>query len=247
MLCCKHRTAALQPSKASTPTEKNMAESPTKKAKKEHTPETITATSIWDGLRVAAEGKEQSLIGALDEDCELGWLEDEREESVAHFARKPWLAAMLHDSERNRAYARAISKAAEAAPEGCVALEIGAGTGLLTQLLCKENRIGHIVACEMEPALAKIAETFVRAGGFEEDRCTIVNARSDAITLPTPASLVVGDSAQIKCRGAHLDGVVTARFAHRFASSRTTACWVRACCRRCARSSRAALPPKTLS
>ena len=34
-----------------------MAESPTKKAKKEHQPETlVTAASIWDGLRVAAEG-----------------------------------------------------------------------------------------------------------------------------------------------------------------------------------------------
>ena len=172
-----------------------MAESPTKKAKKEHLPDAVTATSIWDGLRVAAEGREQSLVGALDEDCELGWLEDEREESVAHFARKPWLAAMLHDSARNRAYARAIEQAAAAAPEGCVALEVGAGTGLLTQLLCKEDRIGHVVACEMEPALAKIAETCVRAGGFQEDRCTIVTARSDAITLPTPASLVVGDSA----------------------------------------------------
>ena len=172
-----------------------MAESPTKKTKTEHQSQTVTATSIWDGLRVAAEGREQSLRGALDENCELGWLEDEREESVAHFARKPWLAAMLHDDARNRAYARAISKAAAAAPEGCVALEIGAGTGLLTQLLCKEERIGHVVACEMEPALAAVATTCVRAGGFQEDRCTIVAARSDAITLPTPASLVVGDSA----------------------------------------------------
>ena len=172
-----------------------MAESPTKKTKTEHKPEAVAATSIWDGLRVAADGKEQALVGALDEDCELGWLEDEREASVAHFARKPWLAAMLHDSERNQAYARAIEQAAKAAPEGCVALEIGAGTGLLTQLLCKEDRIGHVVACEMEPALSKIAETCVRAGGFQEERCTVVNARSDAISLPTPASLVVCDSA----------------------------------------------------
>ena len=172
-----------------------MAESPTEKTKTEHKQEAVAATSIWDGLRVAAEGREQALVGVLDEEGELGWIEDEREPSVAHFARKPWLAAMLHDSERNRAYARAISKAAEAAPEGCVALEIGAGTGLLTQLLCKEDKIGHVVACEMEPALSKIAETCVRAGGFQEDRCTIVTARSDAITLPTPASLVVGDSA----------------------------------------------------
>ena len=173
-----------------------MAESPTKKTKTDHKPEAVvTATSIWDGLRVAAEGKEQSLIGALDEDGELGWLEDDRDDEVAHFARKPWLAAMLHDSERNRAYARAIEHAAKAAPEGCVALEIGAGTGLLTQLLCKEDRIGHVVACEMEPALSKIATTCVRAGGFKEERCTIVNARSDAISLPTPASLVVCDSA----------------------------------------------------
>ena len=173
-----------------------MAESPTKKAKKEHQPETlVTATSIWDGLRVAAEGREQALVGVLDEEGELGWLADDRDDAVAHFARKPWLAAMLHDDARNQAYARAIEQAAKAAPEGCVALEIGAGTGLLTQLLCKEDRIGHVVACEMEPALSKIATTCVRAGGFEEERCTIVNARSDAISLPTPASLVVGDSA----------------------------------------------------
>ena len=172
-----------------------MAESPTKKTKTEHKPEAVAATSIWDGLRVAAEGREQALVGVLDEEGELGWLADDRDDEVAHFARKPWLAAMLHDAERNRAYARAISKAAAAAPEGCVALEVGAGTGLLTQLLCKEDRIGHVVACEMEPALSKIAETCVRAGGFQEERCTVVNARSDAITLPTPASLVVGDSA----------------------------------------------------
>ena len=172
-----------------------MAESPTKKTKTEHKQEAVAATSIWDGLRVQAEGKEQALVGVLDEDGELGWLADDRDDEVAHFARKPWLAAMLHDSERNEAYARAIKQAAEAAPEGCVALEIGAGTGLLTQLLCKEDRIGHVVACEMEPSLAKVATACVRAGGFNEDRCTIVNARSDAITLPMPASLVVGDSA----------------------------------------------------
>ena len=112
-----------------------MAESPTKKAKKEHRPEAVAATSIWDGLRVQAEGKEQALVGVLDEDGELGWLADDRDDEVAHFARKPWLAAMLHDSERNEAYARAISKAAAAAPEGCVALEVGAGTGLLLSLI----------------------------------------------------------------------------------------------------------------
>ena len=57
-----------------------MAESPTKKTKTEHQPATITATSIWDGLRVQTEGREQSLVGALDADGDLGWLEDEREE-----------------------------------------------------------------------------------------------------------------------------------------------------------------------
>ena len=48
-----------------------MAESPTKKAKTEQKPESITATSIWDGLRVATEGREQSLVGALDADGDL--------------------------------------------------------------------------------------------------------------------------------------------------------------------------------
>ena len=86
-----------------------MAESPTKKTKTEHQSQTVTATSIWDGLRVQAEGKEQALVGVLDEDGELGWLADDRDDEVAHFARKPWLAAMLHDDARNRAYARAIS------------------------------------------------------------------------------------------------------------------------------------------
>ena len=166
-----------------------MAESPTKKAKKEHQPETITATSIWDGLRVAAEGKEQSLIARARRGRRIRMASRRpRRRSGALRARR--LAAMLHDSERNEAYARAIEQAAKAAPEGCVALEIGAGTGLLTQLLCKEDRIGHVVACEMEPALSKVATACVRAGGFEEDRCTIVNAR-----VRTPASLVVGDSA----------------------------------------------------
>ena len=115
-----------------------MAESPTKKTKTEHQPETlVTATSIWDGLRVAAEGKEQSLVGALDEDGELGWLEDDRDEEVAHFARKPWLAAMLRDSERNEA-TRAL-KSGEAAG-GLRRAGDRRGHGIINQLLCKEDR-----------------------------------------------------------------------------------------------------------
>ena len=61
----------------------------------------------------------------------------------------------------------------------------------------------------MEPALSKVATACVRAGGFEEDRCTIVAARSDAVRLPTHA---------IVCELADRHGR-------------------RACCRRCARSS----------
>lgn len=148
--------------------------------------------SIWEGLRITTETQhEQSLVGALDEHGDLGWLEDDRDDATAHFARKPWIAAMLHDTARNDAYGRAIAAAAAAVPQGSIALEVGAGTGLLTQLLCRETNLGHVVACEMEPALAEVATASVRQAVFSEQRCTIVAARSDAITLPTPASLVV--------------------------------------------------------
>ena len=74
--------------------------------------------SIWEGLRITTETQhEQSLVGALDEHGDLGWLEDDRDDATAHFARKPWIAAMLHDTARNDAYGRAIAAAAAGAPE----------------------------------------------------------------------------------------------------------------------------------
>ncbi|KAK7233466.1 peptidyl-arginine methylase [Aureococcus anophagefferens] len=107
--------------------------------------------SIFDALRVTPEGggATATLVGALDERGALAWRESPEDEAAAHLARKKWIVAMLRDGARNEAYAAAIAGAAEAVAArfggGAVALEIGAGTGLLTLMLC-DQALGHVVA-----------------------------------------------------------------------------------------------------
>ena len=154
--------------------------------------------SIFDALRVTPEGggATATLVGALDERGALAWRESQEDEAAAHLARKKWIVAMLRDGARNEAYAAAIAGAAEAVAArfggGTVALEIGAGTGLLTLMLC-DQPLGHVVACEMEPAMCALARAHLDDHGVESEACTLVNARSDEVSLPTPAVLVVSE------------------------------------------------------
>ncbi|KAH8096383.1 hypothetical protein JL720_3752 [Aureococcus anophagefferens] len=154
--------------------------------------------SIFDALRVTPEGggATATLVGALDERGALAWRESPEDEAAAHLARKKWIVAMLRDGARNEAYAAAIAGAAEAVAArfggGAVALEIGAGTGLLTLMLC-DQALGHVVACEMEPAMCALARAHLDAHGVGSEACTLVNARSDEVSLPTPAVLVVSE------------------------------------------------------
>lgn len=154
---------------------------------------------VWDDvLRVQSEegGAWQTLVGNLDADGALSWAGTAAEsERALHLQRKRWIVAMLNDAERNAAYARAIAVGAadaarrderdeelhEDSSEGAasvavVALDIGAGTGLLTMLAAKSPRVAHVIACEMEPAMLELASSHVAEAQLEA-RVTLAGAR----------------------------------------------------------------------
>ncbi|KAH8055991.1 hypothetical protein JL722_7815 [Aureococcus anophagefferens] len=141
--------------------------------------------SIFDALRVTPEdgGATATLVGALDERGALAWRESPEDEAAAHLARKKWIVAMLRDGARNEAYAAAIAGAAEAVAArfggGAVALEIGAGTGLLTLMLC-DQALGHLVDHGLlgEGMLPSLRECF--------DSGTV---RRDAVCVPRAATV----------------------------------------------------------
>jgi len=101
---------------------------------------------------------------------------------------------MMHDLERNEAYAVAIAAEAE---EDDFILDIGAGSGLLS-LLASRSAAQHVFACEADPALAETAAAVVAANGLEA-RVHVLRKPSTSLSvgfgkgcdLPCKADLVV--------------------------------------------------------
>lgn len=75
-----------------------------------------------------------------------------------------WHFTMLADQERNDAYQKAIEKAVQ---KDDVVLDIGTGSGLLSMMAAKAGA-KKVVACEMNPILAKAAKEIVDLNGFAE-------------------------------------------------------------------------------
>lgn len=99
---------------------------------------------------------------------------------------------MMHDTERNAAYARAIAAEVE---EDDFVLDIGAGSGLLS-LLASRTLAQHIFACEADPTLASAARAVVE-GNDLGDRITVRPKPSTALRvswsddLPCKADVLV--------------------------------------------------------
>lgn len=94
---------------------------------------------------------------------------------------------MMHDVERNEAYAEAL--AAAVVPEDFV-LDIGAGSSLLS-LLATQTSAQHIFACEADRPLAAAARAVVQANE-QEARITVISKPS--------TRLVVGWGDDLPCR-----------------------------------------------
>ena len=111
---------------------------------------------------------------------ELTW-KTVSDEAVAHVVRKKWIAAMLNDVDRAKAYEAALKKTGTKG----VVLDVGAGTGLLSQLAALKTDAEHVVACEMEPSMAAMAT--------RNAKITFAVARSSDVDLPTKATLLVSE------------------------------------------------------
>lgn len=85
-----------------------------------------------------------------------------------------WHFDMLADIDRNDAFERAINKVVN---EESKVLDIGTGSGLLAMMAARKGA-KSIVACEVNPDIAKVAERVVAANGYE-DTIKVFAKRSD--------------------------------------------------------------------
>ncbi|MBZ4018702.1 hypothetical protein CCS38_23780 [Streptomyces purpurogeneiscleroticus] len=103
-----------------------------------------------------------------------------------------WHFAMLNDTERNE---RLIGAVQHRVPQGCVALDIGTGTGLLAMATVRAGA-SHVYTCEANPLLAEIARQTVAANGMS-DAITVLNTLSTDLEvgrdLPRKADVLVSE------------------------------------------------------
>lgn len=89
-----------------------------------------------------------------------------------------WHSRMMNDTRRNQAYDVAIRRAVT---PGARVFEIGTGAGLLAMMAARAGA-GHVISCELNPAVAEAAREIVACNGYA-DRITILNKHSRDVTL----------------------------------------------------------------
>ena len=93
---------------------------------------------------------------------------------AAHLRTKLWVAPMLRDTERNITYAEAIARVVGSLPSrgGRLVIDVGTGTGLLAMLAAQAGA-ERVIACEMFPAVASMAEAIVEANQHMWPNCSL--------------------------------------------------------------------------
>lgn len=92
-----------------------------------------------------------------------------------------WYVPRLLDRERNEAYAAALAHAV-AVETPRLALDIGAGCGLLSMMAAKAGA-DRVVACEAHPEMFAIGNEIVALNGFD-DRVLAINKDCRQLTVP---------------------------------------------------------------
>jgi type II protein arginine methyltransferase len=105
-----------------------------------------------------------------------------------------WHIPMMNDVRRNDAFEAAINAALEQRPNALV-LDIGTGSGLLSMMAARAGA-GSVVACEVVPIIADMAQQIVAENGYA-NRIKIVAAPSTDLEvgaqLPAPADILVSE------------------------------------------------------
>jgi len=103
-----------------------------------------------------------------------------------------WHFRIVHDEQRNRAYADALRQFVK---PGMTVFEIGTGTGLLAMLAAQAGA-RHVYTCEVEPPVAEAAREIIARNGFA-DRITVIEKDAMQIRigqdLPERADLFVAE------------------------------------------------------
>lgn len=106
-----------------------------------------------------------------------------------------WHIPMMNDAPRNDAFEAAIRAAIEVAGPEARVLDIGAGSGLLS-LMAARAGAQSVVACEMEPIIADIAQQIVARNGYA-DRITVHAKPSTELAigkeLDAPADILISE------------------------------------------------------
>ncbi|MFL9841463.1 protein arginine N-methyltransferase [Sphingomonas sp. ST-64] len=106
-----------------------------------------------------------------------------------------WHIPMMNDAPRNDAFEAAIRAAVATAGPDARVLDIGAGSGLLS-LMAARAGAQRVVACEMEPMIAEMAQRIVAQNGYA-DRITVHAKPSTALSvgaeLDAPADILVSE------------------------------------------------------
>jgi tetratricopeptide (TPR) repeat protein len=103
-----------------------------------------------------------------------------------------WHFDMLNDEERNNAYNKAISTAAEKAQH---VLEIGTGSGLLAMMAARAGA-SKVTTCEMSKQLAAVARKVIARNGYA-DTIRVIPKKSTQLEVGTdlkePADLLIAE------------------------------------------------------
>jgi type I protein arginine methyltransferase len=113
---------------------------------------------------------------------------------------------MIADRIRIDAYRNALARVVK---QDSIVLDLGAGTGILSLLACTTGA-AHVYAIEPSDMI-EVGTELARANGFA-DRITFIQAFSQDVMLPRPATILISDlRGVLPLHGAHLPTIIDVR------------------------------------
>ena len=127
-------------------------------------------------------------------------------ETVANSLVERWHFRMLNDSQRNKAYKEAISRAVKDGYD--VVLDIGSGTGILS-MFTVQSAAKEVYACEMSQTMYEMSRDILQANHMQ-DSVRLIHKKSTDIEvgqdIPKRVSLVVTETLDCGLLG---EGILT--------------------------------------